>query len=78
MNRFILLLIISISLFGIAPYFGFWSQSSLVLSEDTIKSKGIFDEIAEKAEKIADIDEKAENIRRAGEEFIDDVKEYEE
>jgi hypothetical protein len=43
-----------------------------------MQSKGVFDEIAEKAEKLADIDEKAEHIRRSGEEFIDDVKEYEE
>ena len=43
-----------------------------------MRSKGVFDEIAEKAEKLADIDEKAEHVRRSGEEFIDDVKEYEE
>jgi hypothetical protein len=77
-TRYILLGIVTLSLFAIAPYFGFFSQSSLVLSETNSQTKGFFDEMAEAGEKIADIDEKAENIRRAGEEFVDDVKEDEE
>jgi hypothetical protein len=73
-QRTVLLGIVSLSILVIAPYVSVYSQPSL----SSNKTKGFFDEVAEVAEKVGDIDEKAEDIKRASEEFIDDVKENEE
>lgn len=75
MTRYILLAIVAVSLFGIVPYMGLARQPSLASPKGRVELSGIFDEIAEAGEKISRTDEKAEDIRRAGEEFVDDVKE---
>ncbi|ELR97541.1 hypothetical protein [Gloeocapsa sp. PCC 73106] len=69
MTRYILLSIITVAILGIAPYSAFFSPPVSLSSQ----TKDIFDEIAEAGERLGTIDEEVENVRRAGEEFLNDV-----
>ncbi|MGV2830118.1 hypothetical protein [Myxosarcina sp. GI1(2024)] len=75
MTRYILLGIVAVALFAIAPYMSLARKPSLASPKARVELNGIFDEVAEAGEKIGRIDEKAETVRDSGEEFMDDVRE---